>query len=95
MKIFFSQTCGVSHNDGPTALNHNMHLLRDVLVYRYGLGQSASHATELHSEPRRSRIRSVTVITADELVIGPDIQHDLDILVQEGLVLSLTSTWKP
>ena len=81
--------------DGPTALNHNMHLLRDVLVYRSRLGQSASHATELRSEPEKSRIRSVTVITADELAVGPDIQHDLDTLVQEGLVLSLTSTWKP
>lgn len=78
---------------GPTSLNSNMHLLRDVLVYRSRLGQSASHATE-YSEPRTSRIRSVTVITADELVVGPDIQHGLDTLVQDGLVLSLTSTWK-
>ncbi|KIK04534.1 hypothetical protein K443DRAFT_4514 [Laccaria amethystina LaAM-08-1] len=77
--------------DGPTTLNYHMHLLRDVLVYRFR--QSTLHSTELHSESRTSQIRSVTVITADKLDIGPDIQHDLDTLVREGLALSLTSTW--
>jgi hypothetical protein len=79
--------------DGPTSLNYHMHLLRDVLVYRFR--QSTLHSTELHSEPRTSQIRSVTVIAADKLDIGPDIQHDLDTLVREGLVLSLTSARKP
>ena len=76
--------------DGPTSLKYHMHLLRDVLVYRSR--QSALHSTELHSKTSTSQIRSVTVITADELVISPDIQHDLDTLVQEGLMLSLTPT---
>ncbi|KIK04535.1 hypothetical protein K443DRAFT_92975, partial [Laccaria amethystina LaAM-08-1] len=75
--------------DGPTSLNRHMRLLRDVLVYRFR--QSTLHSTEMHSEPRTSQIRSVTVIAEDKLDIGSDIQHDLDTLVQEGLVLSLTS----
>ena len=75
---------------GPTSLNEQMHLFRDVLVYRFR--QGASPPKEVGSEQKTvSQIQSVIVGTPSQLVISPDIQEELDSLRRDGLDLSVTS----
>ncbi|EDR10602.1 uncharacterized protein LACBIDRAFT_317225 [Laccaria bicolor S238N-H82] len=76
---------------GPSTFDEHMHMFRDMLVYRFR--QCALRPAEVDSKRATvSRIQSVTVVTASRLVISPDIQEELDCLVNEGLELSLTST---
>jgi len=78
---------------GLSTLHQNMHLFRDVLVYRFR--QCALRAAEVGTVDSKqatvSQIQSVTVRTSSRLVISPDIQEELDCLVKEGLELSLTT----
>jgi hypothetical protein len=65
-----------------------MHLFRDVLVYRFR--EYALRATEGESEQMTvSQITSVSVTSSDTFVVSPDIQEELNSLVQAGLELSL------
>jgi len=74
---------------GPTSLNEHMHLFRDVLVYRFR--ECALQATEVDSERTTvAQIKSVSVTSSSEFVISPDIQEELNGLVQAGLEFSLT-----
>lgn len=74
---------------GPTSLSEHMHLLRDVLVYRFR--KCALRAAEVNSERTTvAQIRSVSVTSSSEFVVSPEIQEELDSLVQAGLKFSLT-----
>jgi len=75
---------------GPTALNEHMHLFRDVLVYRFR--ECALRAAEVDSERTIvAQIKSVSVTSLSEFVVSPDIQHEINSLVQAGLEFLLTS----
>ena len=76
--------------DGPPSLNGHMSVFRDMLVYRFR--QCTSPPTGLCAEQGAiSQIQSVSIRSSRKLVINQDIQGDLDILVQEGLVLSIST----
>ena len=75
---------------GPASLNDHMPLFRDMLVYRFR--QCTSQPTGLGAEQGAiSQLQSVSIRSLRELIINQDIQEELDILVQEGLVLSITT----
>ena len=75
---------------GPASLNDHMPLFRDMLVYRFR--QCTSQPRGLPAEQGAiSRLQSVSIRSLRELVINQDIQDELDILVQEGLVLSIST----
>jgi hypothetical protein len=75
---------------GPTSLNEHMHLFRDVLVYRFR--ECALRAGEVDSERTTvAQIKSVSVTSSSEFVVNPDVQEELNTLVQAGLGFSLTS----
>jgi len=74
---------------GPTSLNEHMHLFRDVLVYRFR--KCALRAAEGDSERTTvAQIKSMSVTSSSEFVVGSDIQEELNSLVQAGLEFSLT-----
>ena len=74
---------------GPTSLSEHMHLFRDVLVYRFG--KCTLRAAEVDSERTTvAQIKSVSVTSSSEFVVSPDIQEELNSLVQAGLEFSLT-----
>jgi len=78
---------------GPTSLNEHMHLFRDVLVYRFR--ECALRAGEVDSERTTvAQIKSVSVTSSSEFVVSPDIQEELNSLVQAGLEFSLTRGMK-
>ena len=75
---------------GPTSLNDHMPLFRDMLVYRFR--QCTSQPTGLCTEQGSiSQLQSVSITSLVEPVINQDIEDELDILVQEGLVLSIST----
>jgi len=79
---------------GPTSLNEHIHLFRDVLVYRFR--ECALRAAGVDSERTTvAQIKSVSVTSSSELVVGPDIQEELNSLVQAGLEFSLHCKKKP
>ena len=69
---------------GATSLNEDMHLFRDVLVYRFR--ECALRAAEIDSERTTiAQIKSVSVTSSSECVVSPDIQEELKSLAQAGL----------
>ncbi|EDR04080.1 uncharacterized protein LACBIDRAFT_330902 [Laccaria bicolor S238N-H82] len=69
---------------GPTSLNDHMPLFHDMLVYRFR--QCTSQPTGLCADSEQgviSQLQSVSIRSLRKLVIGQDIQDELDILVQE------------
>ena len=75
---------------GHASLDNHMPLFLDMLVYRFR--QCTSQPTGLCTEQGSiSQLQSVSITSLVEPVINQDIEDELDILVQEGLVLSIST----